>query len=82
MRLLRKRGSFTEHEFDAWFRGREWRRPMLSRPLSGDTFVLGMGINRWAEMLELLQVMVRIGIIDAKSRHGVGVVYSLAEVGA
>jgi hypothetical protein len=80
VRLLRKRGSFTEREFDAWFRGRELRRPMRFRPLTGDTFILGMGRNggnKWAEMLELLQMMIQIGIIDAKKMRGVGVVYSL-----
>lgn len=81
VRLLRKRGSFTESEFDGWFRGREWRRPMMRfRPLTGDTFILGMGRNggdRWAEMLDLLQVMMRLGMIDAKKKRGVGVVYSL-----
>jgi len=80
VRLLRKRGSFTECEFDAWFRGREWRRPMRFRPMTGDTFVLGMGRNggdKWAEMLELLQVMMRLEMIDAKKKRGVGVVYLL-----
>jgi len=80
VRLLRRRGSFTESEFDAWFRGREWRRPMRFRPMTGDTLILGMGRNggnRWAEMLELLQVMMRLDMIDAKKKRGVGVVYSL-----
>ena len=79
-RLLRKRGSFTEREFDAWFRGREWRRPMRFRSLTGDTFILGMGRNggnKWAEMLELIQVMARLDIVDMKKKRGVGVVYSL-----
>lgn len=80
VRLLRKRGSFTEREFDAWFRGREWRRPMRFRPIGGDTFILGLGCNggnKWAEMLELLQTMIRLDIIDAKTKRGCGVVYSL-----
>jgi len=80
VRLLRKRGSFNEREFDVWFRGRAWRRPMRFRPLTGDTFILGVGRNggnRWAEMLELLQVMMRLDMIDAKKQRGVGVVYSL-----
>lgn len=81
VRLLRKRGVFTEREFDAWFRGREWRRPMRRfSAVTGDTFILGMGRNGgnlWAEMLELLQTMMWLGIIDAKKKSGVGVVYSL-----
>ncbi len=56
LRLLRKRGYFTEHEFDGWFRGREWRRPMkFGPPLTGDTFILGAGQNggsKWAVMLD------------------------------
>lgn len=80
VRLLRKRGSFTEQEFDSWFIGREWRRPVRFQRMTGDTFILGMGLNggtRWAEMLELLQVMMRLDIIAAKKKRGVGVVYSL-----
>jgi len=80
VRLLRKRGSFTESEFDAWFRGREWRRPTRFRPVTGDTLILGMGRNggsNWAEMLALLQVMIQLDIIEAKKKRGVGVVYSL-----
>ena len=80
VRLLRKRGTFTESEFDAWFRGREWRRPLRCRGITGDSFILGLGRNggnTWAEMLELLQVMMRLDVIDAKKKRGVGVVYSL-----
>lgn len=80
LRLLRKRGSFTEHEFDSWFRGREWRRPRFrARGITGDTFILGMGMNggnRWAEMLELLQMMMAIGMVDTRTENG-AVVYLL-----
>jgi hypothetical protein len=79
-RLLRKRGSFTEDDFDSWFRNREWRRPMrFGPPLTGDTFILGMGRNggnKWAVMLELLQMMMALDIVDAKTVRG-KVVYSL-----
>lgn len=81
LRLLRKRGSFTDREFDLWFYGREVRRPIRSRQITGDTFILGIGRNggnRWAEMLELLQVMIQLDLIDAKEKRGVGVVYSLS----
>jgi hypothetical protein len=74
VRLLRKRGHFTEHEFDSWFRCREWRRPCFrARGITGDTFILGMGINGgnfWAEMLELLQVMVSLGMVDTRTEDG------------
>lgn len=74
LRLLRKRGSFTETEFDEWFRGREWRRPrMLGRGITGDTFILGMGVNGgnlWAEMLELLQMMVALGAVRTSTVSG------------
>jgi len=83
VRLLRKRGSFTSDEFDKWFRDREWRRPSF-RPkgITEDCFILGIGANGfsvWAEMLDLLQTMVRIGIVDTKSGNGGVVVYVLAK---
>lgn len=77
-RLLRKRGAFTETEFDSWFRHpRRNRRPLVA-PTS-ETLWLGMGRNGhtgWAIMLELLQLMVAIDIIDARTING-KVVYSL-----
>ena len=79
IRLLQKRGSFTGIEFDAWFRMREWRRPIGRRGTSGDTFILGLGMNGgnlWAEMLELLQYMVRLGDVNTRTDGGL-VVYSL-----
>ena len=79
LRLLRKRGTFTEQEFDGWFRGGEWRRPLkFGPPLTGDTFILGMGqngANKWAVMLELLQMMMAIDLFDANTIDG-SVVYS------
>jgi hypothetical protein len=80
LRLLRKRGSFTENEFDQWFRGREWKRPRFrAHGITGDTFILGMGMNGgnlWAEMLELLQMMMAIGMVDTRTESG-AVVYLL-----
>ncbi len=85
MRLLRKRGAFTADEFDSWFQGREWRRPLFrARGITGDTFILGMGRNGgnlWAEMLELLQFMIVLGIVDARTEGGV-VVYRLTSPAA
>lgn len=80
LRLLRKRGQFTAHEFDKWFRNREWWRPRkLGPPIKGDTILLGLGtngFNRWAEMLELLQAMMALGLVTTTSQNGV-VVYAL-----
>jgi hypothetical protein len=80
-RLLRRRGGFTEKDFDRWFQGREFRKRCLLRPhgVTGDSFILGIGANggnMWAEYLELMQYMIRLGKIDAKKIDGV-VKYSL-----
>jgi hypothetical protein len=69
LRLLRKTGGFTPDQFDAWFRGREWRRPGRVTPMTGDTFILGLGRNggnHWARMLELLQYMMALGLVDTR----------------
>lgn len=80
LRLLRKRGKFTELEFDAWLLGREFKRPKFyARAVTGDAFILGMGQNggsQWAEWLDLMQHMMRIGLITAKTENGL-VVYRL-----
>ena len=52
LRLLRRR-PFTQHDFDRWFRGREYRGRARFRGngLNGDSFILGIGINgsnEWA----------------------------------
>ena len=78
LRLLRKRGSFTERDFDKWLRGREVRRPRFKRRgLTADTFLLGIGangFNQWATWLDLMQLMMVLGLIDAKKEDGL-VVY-------
>lgn len=78
LRLLRKRGSFTEREFDHWYIGREFKRQKLRIiPMTGDTFLLGIGANgfsEWAKMIELLQYMMRLGEVDAQRENGL-VVY-------
>lgn len=74
LRLLRKRSSFTENEFDRWFRSREWKRPLRPRGITGDAFILGMGVNggnEWAKYLDLIQHMMRLGLIAAKTINGV-----------
>lgn len=81
IRLLRKKGSFTEEEFDKWFQGREYRRrvPLSSNGVCGDGFLLGIGQNgfsMWATYLDLMQHMISIDLIDAKTING-KVVYSL-----
>lgn len=73
LRLLKKRGFFSEKDFDSWLRGREWRRPMRVRPVTGKTFLLGLGINggnEWAKWLHLLQIMLALGEVDAKKEDG------------
>jgi len=79
LRLLSKRGSFSEKEFDSWFRFREFKRPLRCLKIDGDTLILGMGINggnHWAEMLELLQFMVSLGDVSTRTERGM-VMYSL-----
>lgn len=79
LRLLKKRGSFSERDFDSWLRMREIRRPMKIRPITGDTFILGMGLNggnEWAKWLDLLQQMIVLGEVDAKTEKGL-VIYRL-----
>lgn len=76
LRLLKKKKGFTEKEFDHWFRGREYRKRVLFRRhgITGDSFILGMGINggnMWAKYLELLQMMMTLDLVDAKTINGV-----------
>jgi hypothetical protein len=73
LRLLRKTGGFTPEQFDKWFRGREWRRPVRFAPMTGDTFILGLGRNggnHWARMLELLQYMMALGLVGTTKEQG------------
>jgi len=74
IRLLKQRGSFTEIEFDRWFRGREWRRPRFrAHAITGDTFILGIGQNggnMWAEWLEILQYMAILGVVETSTVDG------------
>jgi len=81
LRVLRKRGQFSEKEFDQWFKGREFRKCCLLRGpgVTGDSFILGMGINggnMWARYLDLMQHMMYVGLIDAVTENGM-VVYRL-----
>lgn len=76
LRVLQRFGSFTEKDFDGWLRDKHRFYP---RKITGDTFLLGIGrngFNRWAEWLELMQYMMVLGLIDAKTKDGL-VVYSL-----
>lgn len=53
------------------------------RPLDGNTFILGIGRNggnMWAEMLDLLQQMIRLDLVEANTIEG-RVIYSLPEAG-
>ena len=75
LRLLRKKNGFTEKDFDRWFKGREYRRRVFltGHEITGDSFILGMGINggnMWAEYLELMQMMMAVNLIDATTENG------------
>ena len=72
LRLLRKKGEFSETEFDRWFRGVEYRRPIRARPLHGDAFLLGdLHGGQWAWWLHLVQTMIAIGLIETEIKEGV-----------
>ena len=86
LRLLRKRGSFTEKEFDLWFRkGREKHQGKRIRRYgsrfqfyNGNTFILGAGRNGgsyWARMLNLLQIMIDIGEVNVSINDDGLVIY-------
>lgn len=81
LRLLRRYGPFTERDFDRWLKGRERRRPrFFSRGITGDTFILGIGVNggnQWATWLELMQYMMALDLIDAKTENGLVVYRSM-----
>ena len=71
LRLLRFRKGFTDADFDRWYQGREFHRrvPLRGGGITGDSFILGMGINGgtlWAEMLDLIHMMMRIGLVDCQ----------------
>ena len=74
LRLLRKLGAFSETQFDRWLKFREYRRPRFyPRAITGDTFILGMGVNggnQWATWLELMQMMIRLGLIETYTEDG------------
>lgn len=82
LRLLRKRGQFSGKEFDNWFQGREFRKRtrLTGQGITGDTLLLGIGangFNMWATYLDLLQHMIVIDLVDAKTENGI-VIYRLA----
>jgi len=80
LRLIRKTGGLTSSKFDELFRGREYRKRMKIRPISGDSFLLGMGQNggnEWAFYLELLQHMMAIGLVVTISNKTDEITYGL-----
>ena len=81
LRLLRRFGPFTERDFDRWLKFREYRRPRFyPRAITGDSLLLGIGQNggsQWAFWLDLMQRMMVLDLVDAKTENGV-VVYSLS----
>lgn len=80
LRVLRRYGSFNERDFDKWFRHGK-RKPLRFLGVTGDTYLLGMGangFNDWARWLDLLQHMMAIGLVDAKTINGL-VTYRLPQ---
>jgi hypothetical protein len=70
LRILKKRGQFTASEFDKWFKRREWRRPLRKKQIQADTLILGWSggtWSYWAEMLELLQFMIRLELVEVRT---------------
>jgi len=87
LRMIRKHGEIHQNDFDRIFSDYKkvkidgyWhlvRRKMYLEPITGDTFILGgMSMNGRDVWLELTQLMIRLGLIDAKTIGG-DVVYSL-----
>ena len=82
MRLIRITGGLTESKFDELFKGREFRKrvPLSPCGITGDSFILGCGVNggnMWAENLELLQMMMAIDLIDTHRNEKNEIVYTL-----
>ena len=79
-RLLRKRGSFTDIEFDSWFINREYKRPSKVTLMDKNTIIIGLcgaGVSTWSKMLELLQIMMRLEIICCTRNVNGGFIYYL-----
>lgn len=73
MRLIRKLNGLSSSKFDELFQGREYRKHVKLRPISGDSFMLGVasnGFTEWAWWLELLQYMMAIDLVDTKRVDG------------
>ena len=85
LRLLRMKKRLTADEFDRLFSNREFRhrgRKLLIPNNWGDgLFTLGMGQNGgngWAFWLDLVQHMMLLNMVDAKTEKGM-VVYTLPQ---
>lgn len=77
IRLLRRRGEFSERDFDNWFMQREFRKKtrISASPIQGESFMLGRG-DLWSFCLELLQYMCFLGIVETSTKNGL-VIYRL-----
>ena len=79
LKLIRLTGGLTASRFDELFRGREYRTKKLKmHQITGDTFLLGAGqngFNEWAEQLDLLQYMMRVGLVDTTRNEDNEIVY-------
>lgn len=82
LRLIRKTGGLSASKFDELFRENEYKqiRRLCHRGITGDTFLLGIGVNGfnlWAETLDLMQHMMAIDLIDTKRNEDNEIVYIL-----
>lgn len=80
IRLIRMKKGLKSSHFDKLFKGREYKRGLINHPMSGDSFILGVGRNgftEWAWQLDLLQHMIRVGIVDTKRNEDNEIVYIL-----
>lgn len=84
LRLIKFTKGLTESKFDELFIDREFKRRLRFHPMTGDSFILGMGQNgdnEWAFHLDLLQHMMAINLIDTKRNEHNEIVYVLPDGG-
>lgn len=81
LRLIRKSNGLTESKFDDLYMGREWRKTrkrVRLAPMTGDTFLLGLGADghsQYSETLELIQKMMILGKVETIRNEKDEIVY-------
>ena len=80
LRVLRRHGQLNERDFDRIFYR---RRPWLTRRfrMTDNAPMLGDGATEWSKWLDLTQMMMALGIVDAREEGGI-VVYRIADTEA